>query len=104
MPQLGPEKPWRFFGHVTSASLFHSSAPKVESTFPDDGTSFPRKLKITQILRTESIATVSTNHPHNLFIGDAIQIVDSTQDIYNKTTKVLLVLFLYEESTIPTML
>ncbi len=68
---------------------FHSSAPKVMSTFPEDGASFPRKLTITQILRTESIATVSTNHPHNLFIEDAIQIVGSTQAIYNKTTTVL---------------
>jgi len=68
---------------------FHSSAPKVMSTFPEDGASFPRKLTITQILRRESIATVSTNHPHNLFIGDAIQIVGSTQAIYNKSKLVL---------------
>ena len=70
---------------------FHSSAPKVISTFPEDGESFPRKLIVTQIVRRGSIAIVSTNQPHNLSKDDYIQIVDSTQLIYNKTTKVLLV-------------
>ena len=70
---------------------FHSSAPKVISTFPEDGESFPRKLTITQIVRRGAIANVSTNQPHNLFKDDFIKIVDSTQDIYNKTTKILLV-------------
>ena len=70
---------------------FHSSAPKVVSTFPEDGTSFPRKLTITQIARRGHRAIVSTNQSHNLFKDDFIKIVDSTQDIYNKTTKVLLV-------------
>jgi hypothetical protein len=70
---------------------FHSSAPKVVSTFPEDGESFSRKLKITQISRRGAIAIVSTNHPHNLSKDAFIKIVDSTQDIYNKTTKVLLV-------------
>ena len=68
---------------------FHSSAPKVISTFPEDGTSFPRKLTITQISRSGHEAIVSTNQSHNLFKDDYIQIVDSTQLIYNKTTKVL---------------
>ncbi len=70
---------------------FHSSAPKVVSTFPEEGESFPRKLTITQIARRGHRAIVSTNQPHNLFKDDFIKIVDSTQDIYNKTTKVLLV-------------
>jgi len=70
---------------------FHSSAPKVSSTFPEDGESFARKLKITQITRKGSIALVSTNHPHNLFTGSLIKIVDSTQAIYNKTISVLFV-------------
>lgn len=70
---------------------FHSSAPKAVSTFPEDGESFPRKLTITQIARRGHRAIVSTNQPHNLFKDDFIKIVDSTQDIYNKTTKVLLV-------------
>ena len=70
---------------------FHSSAPKVISTFPEDGESFPRKLTITQIARRGAIAIVSTNHPHNLVKDDFIKIIGSTQDIYNQTTKVLLV-------------
>ena len=70
---------------------FHSSAPKVVSTFPEEGESFPRKLTITQIARRGHRAIVSTNQSHNLFKDDFIKIVDSTQDIYNKTTKVLLV-------------
>lgn len=70
---------------------FHTFAPKVVSTFPEDGTSFPRKLTITQITRSGHRAIVSTNQPHNLFKDDFIKIVDSTQDIYNKTTKVLFV-------------
>jgi len=70
---------------------FHSSAPKVISTFPEDGESFPRKLTITQIVRRGAIAVVSTNHSHNLFKDDFIKIVDSTQDIYNVEKKVLFV-------------
>ena len=70
---------------------FHSSAPKVISTFPIEGGSFPRKLTITQITRRGAIALVSTNHPHNLAIGSLIKIVDSTQSVYNKTIPVLFV-------------
>jgi hypothetical protein len=70
---------------------FHSSAPKVNSIFPKDGGSFPRKLTITQITRKGAIALVSTNHPHNLLAGSLIKIVDSTQAIYNKTISVLFV-------------
>jgi len=70
---------------------FHSSAPKVTSTFPGDGESFPRRLTITEITRKGAIAIVSTNHPHNLIQDDLIKIVDSTQDIYNVEKKVLYV-------------
>ena len=70
---------------------FHSSAPKVISTFPEDGEAFPRKLTITQIVRRNHQAIVSTNHPHNLVKDDEIQITDSTQVIYNGTKKILLV-------------
>ena len=70
---------------------FHSSAPKVTSTLPEDGSSIARKLKITQITRKDSIALVSTNHPHNLSIGSLIKIIGSTQDVYNKTISVSLV-------------
>ena len=70
---------------------FHSSAPKVNSIFPKDGGSFPRKLTITQITRKGAIALVSTNHPHNLLAGGLIKIVDSTQAVYNKTIPVLYV-------------
>ena len=70
---------------------FHSSAPKVISTFPEEGGSFPRKLTITQITRKGAIAHVNTNHPHNLSIGSFIKIVDSTQSVYNKTKNVLFV-------------
>jgi len=70
---------------------FHSSASKVNSTFPGDGESVARKLKVTQITRKGTIALVSTNHYHNLSTGSLIKIVDSTQAIYNKTISVLLV-------------
>ena len=70
---------------------FHSSAPKVISTFPENGGSFPRKLTITQITRKGAIALVSTNHPHNLSTGSFIKIVGSTQSIYNTTKTVLYV-------------
>jgi hypothetical protein len=70
---------------------FHSSAPKVNSTFPGDGESVARKLKVTQITRKGTIALVSTNHHHNLSTGSFIKIVDSTQAIYNNTASVLFV-------------
>ena len=68
---------------------FHSSAPFVESTFPTDDESFPRNLTITGITRRGHIATVSTNHPHNLSASDYIKIEGSTQSIYNKEVTIL---------------
>ena len=68
---------------------FHSSSPNVISTFPEEGESFPRKLTVINVTRREHIATVTTNHPHNLSVGDDIKILGSTQSIYNKETKVL---------------
>lgn len=70
---------------------FHSSAPFVDSTFPEDDESFPRKLTITGITRRGHIATVRTNHPHNLSVSDYIKIEGSTQDIYNKSKTILTV-------------
>lgn len=71
---------------------FNTSAPYVESTFPQDGRKFTPKLKVTSISRVGSLATVTTNHPHNLSNGNYIKIFGADQSNYNKTALVQTVL------------
>jgi len=61
---------------------FNTSAPEITQIYPSEGQSTTSKIKISEISRNDSTASVTTNLKHTLSIGDKIYIDGKIDTIF----------------------